>query len=102
MGTERIEKSVTDRIWQRLTERNTTVRQVAREHGVSSASVQRIANGTHAGTKHLGKPRQSNPRNPIAKETVEAVKKKRLDGATIKELVEAFGISVSSAYRFIK
>lgn len=102
MGSERIEKIVSDRIWQRLAERNTSVRQVARENGVSSASVQRIANGTHAGTKHLGKPRQSNPRSPIAKETVEAVKKKRLAGATIKELVESFGISVSSVYRFIK
>mgnify|MGYP005996717897 CR=1 FL=1 len=103
MSNEKLGYKVTRKIWIQLAKGDEhSIRGLARQYGVSPASVQRIANGTHASTKHLGKPRVVDSRRPIDKDVIEDARRLWRQGETVWEIVDTLGISPSSVYRFIK
>lgn len=102
-GHNKISQKLADYVWELLRDwPDDSCRTVAKAAGVSEATVQRVAAGSHPRTKQRGKPRDSGAYKPrVTLKQVENVIVLFVRGMGIIAIARTTGISVSTIRRIL-
>lgn len=94
----RISEDDAERIRERYRAGGVLQRELAEEFGVAQSHISKIVRG------ELGMPRAvpTAPRNVFSQDLIAQVQQRRREGASLRALVEEFGISKSSAARMVR